>query len=286
MPSLERYVFSGHESFPCKSLWLKRGYDFVFGGNDFNSADAVVKLGVGKNMVASIRYWMKAFGLTESDRLNDLAGFIFSSEYGKDPFVEDLGTLWLLHFMLVSSKEASLYNLFYSSFQRERQSFERQQVVSFVRRCMIEDGKVKVFNENTVKKDVGVLLQNYVQPLKPQSMEDYSALLLDLDLIRTLDGKQFYFNMEGKRQLPEDILLYAIVKESNGERNVDYDMLQSIGLIFCLSDIELIHMLQTLQERYPSCLRYSDTAGVRQLQLLKAIEPMNVLRHYYDNEEI
>ncbi len=286
MPSLERYVFSGHESFPCKSLWLKKGYDFVFGGNDFNSADAVVKLGVGKNMVASIRYWMKAFGLTESDRLNDLGGFIFSSEYGKDPFVEDLGTLWLLHFMLVSSKEASLYNLFYSSFQRERQSFERQQVVSFVRRCMIEDGKVKVFNENTVKKDVGVLLQNYVQPLKPQSMEDYSALLLDLDLIRTLDGKQFYFNMEGKRQLPEDILLYAIVKESNGERNVDYDMLQSIGLIFCLSDIELIHMLQTLQERYPSCLRYSDTAGVRQLQLLKAIEPMNVLRHYYDNEEI
>ena len=41
MPSLERYVFSGHESFPCKSLWLKKGYDFVFGGNDFNSADAV-----------------------------------------------------------------------------------------------------------------------------------------------------------------------------------------------------------------------------------------------------
>ena len=23
------YKFSGHESFPCKSLWLKKGYDFV-----------------------------------------------------------------------------------------------------------------------------------------------------------------------------------------------------------------------------------------------------------------
>lgn len=286
MPSLERYVFSGHESFPCKSLWLKKGYDFVFEGNDFNSADAVVKLGVGKNMVASIRYWMRAFGLTETDRLNDLSGFIFSSDYGLDPFVEDLGTLWLLHFLLVSSKEATLYNIFYTSFQRERQTFDRQQLVSFVRRCMVEDGKLKLFNENTVKKDVGVLLQNYVQPLKPQSMEDYSSLLLDLDLIRTPDGKQFYFNMEGKRRLPEDILLYAIIKESNGERNVDYDKLQSIGLIFCLNDIELIHTLQKLQEQYPACLRYSDTAGVRQLQLLKAIEPMNVLRHYYDKKEI
>ena len=25
-----KYTFSGHESFPCKSLWLKKGYDFVF----------------------------------------------------------------------------------------------------------------------------------------------------------------------------------------------------------------------------------------------------------------
>lgn len=24
-----RYSFSGHESFHCKSLWLKKGYDFI-----------------------------------------------------------------------------------------------------------------------------------------------------------------------------------------------------------------------------------------------------------------
>lgn len=23
------FTFSGHESFPCRSLWLKKGYDFV-----------------------------------------------------------------------------------------------------------------------------------------------------------------------------------------------------------------------------------------------------------------
>ncbi len=27
------YKFSGHESFPCKSLWLKKGYDFVANKN-------------------------------------------------------------------------------------------------------------------------------------------------------------------------------------------------------------------------------------------------------------
>ena len=58
---VKKYTFSGHESFPCKSLWLKKGYDFVVAGNDFNSPEAVIGLGVGKNMVASIRFWLKAF---------------------------------------------------------------------------------------------------------------------------------------------------------------------------------------------------------------------------------
>ncbi len=31
------YTFSGHESFPCKTLWTKKGYDFVTAHKDFNS---------------------------------------------------------------------------------------------------------------------------------------------------------------------------------------------------------------------------------------------------------
>ena len=31
------YTFSGHESFPCKTLWLKKGYDFVKAEKDFNA---------------------------------------------------------------------------------------------------------------------------------------------------------------------------------------------------------------------------------------------------------
>lgn len=56
-----KYTFSGHESFPCKSLWLKKGFDFCQQGGSFSSPQAVVSLGVGKNMVTSINYWMKAF---------------------------------------------------------------------------------------------------------------------------------------------------------------------------------------------------------------------------------
>lgn len=57
----DNYKFSGHESFPCKSLWLKKGYDYDEDNGDFNDPLAVVNLGVGKNMVGAIRYWLKAW---------------------------------------------------------------------------------------------------------------------------------------------------------------------------------------------------------------------------------
>ena len=83
--NISKPIFSGHESFACKSHWLKRGYDFVNAGNNFNDDEAVVHLGVGKNMVASIRFWLKAFGLLQEDGLAPIAGYIFDDASGKDP---------------------------------------------------------------------------------------------------------------------------------------------------------------------------------------------------------
>ena len=283
---INKYTFSGHESFPCKALWLKKGYDFALENNDWNELYSIVKLGVGKNMVASIRYWMRAFGMLDDDGLTDIAHLIFDSNNGTDPFIEDLGTLWLLHYTLISTGEATLYRLFFTNFQRERLTFDREHVVAFVKRTMTEKGKLKSFNENTVKKDVGVLLQNYVLSHKTLSMEDYSVLMTDLDLIRLSgDEKQYSFNVEGKRQIPLEILLYAIVREKGDNDSVDYDMLQTIGRIFCLTDMELINMLIDIQELFPDVFRYSDTAGLRQVQFLHKLKPSEVLKHYYRNEE-
>lgn len=94
---MKKFTFSGHESFHCRHFWLKKGYDFVKTQNKFSEPDAVVELGVGKNMVYAIRYWMRAFGLLdEMDELTNFADFLFGDN-GKDPYLENIGTLWLLH---------------------------------------------------------------------------------------------------------------------------------------------------------------------------------------------
>ena len=64
-------------------------------------------------MVASIRFWLRAFGVTENDKKTKLGDYLFDESKGKDKYLEDIATLWLLHFNLVFSEEATLYKMFF-----------------------------------------------------------------------------------------------------------------------------------------------------------------------------
>ena len=285
---VKKYTFSGHESFPCKTLWLKKGYDFVVAGDDFNSPEAVIGLGVGKNMVASIRFWLRVFGVTENDKPTVLADYLFNDQNGKDKYLEDIATLWLLHFNLVFLEEATLYNMFFCGVQRERTHFEREQVLTYVKMRMVEANKMTLFNANTVKKDIGVLLQNYTLPRKAQSNEDFSTLLIDLDLIRqSSEGKGYYFNVNGKRKVTKEIFLYGLLKlkKQQGDNTISFDTIQErVGLVFCMQDFETIEMLKQLASDYSQYFAYSDVAGIRQIQFTKELDVKQVLDDYYGKD--
>lgn len=281
MTVTDNYKFSGHESFPCKSLWLKKGYDYDEDNGDFNDPLAVVKLGVGKNMVGAIRYWFKAFGLNRDSQTRWLADFMFG-EQGRDPYMEDAGTLWLLHYLLVSTGEATLYQWFFTDFQRKKKQFKRSDVVSYVKARMLDAGKLSQFNENTVAKDVGVLLQNYCAPRNAKNNEDYSSLLLDLNLLVSAGKDEYAFNEEGRSQLPPDIFFFTVLMEKGTDTSVTFeDTLRRIGLVYCMTELDIINCMKQIAEKYSDFVVYSDMAGVRQLLFTKDVEPAEILRRYY-----
>ena len=60
--------FSGHETFPFRYTWLKKGVDAVRENPTIFADDlATITLGVGKNMVRSIHHWCQVIELIESD---------------------------------------------------------------------------------------------------------------------------------------------------------------------------------------------------------------------------
>ncbi len=288
-PQYNDIHFSGHDSFPCRTLWLKKGYDFIANDGNFNADDAVVKLGVGKNMVSAIRHWYRVFGFNKGCEFEQVAKYILDSNDGKDKYLEDLGTLWLLHFLIIYYNYASLYNIVFAMFQKERKVFNKEHIISFVKRKLKEVGQENAFNANTVGRDINVLLQNYCLPKNPQFNEEFSNLFLDLDLIKqndkknTGDDNNYYFNIEGKRSVTDDIFLFAVMTaKEEGAQVIDYDDIQKIGLIFCMTDLEIISMLKRLSKKYPEHLAYSEHAGIRQLFINKEFDLQQILDNYYD----
>lgn len=278
---MPRYSFSGHESFFCKSLWLKKGFDYISSGGDFTSPTSVATLGVGKNMVASIRYWLRAFGLSENDIPSPFAEAVFDTERGFDPYLEDEGTLWLLHYFLLTKRVASLYHLTFLDFQREKREFDRNQLLAFVRRkCNVPEQK-NVFNENTVKKDIGVLLHNYVTPSELKSNEDFSAIFLDLGLINSIGADRYSFSDTEPSHIHPDILLYALLDYKGEDNTISLDGMQEVALIFGLSLTNLIELVREIVAQHPEDLSYTDNSGVKNLQFIHDIDAAAVLNHYY-----
>ena len=117
--------FSGHETFVFRYGWLKKGLDGFKDRSDIFSRDeAVVSLGVGKNMVRAIRHWCLATGLLVEE--DGRRGGLIPTEFGKflldevDPYLERDGSLWLLHWHLATNSRRA--TTWYWAFNVQRES--------------------------------------------------------------------------------------------------------------------------------------------------------------------
>lgn len=281
---MARPIFSGHESFACKSHWLKRGYDFVRGENNFNDEDAVVRLGVGKNMVASIKFWLKAIGLLKDAGLVALANHLFDDDNGKDPYLEDIGTLWLLHFLLIQTDYATIYKTTFVDYHRQRNIIEKSKLQNYIKHiCFDETGYKNLYNDNTVKRDIGVMLHNYCAKNGGNvNIEDSNSLFAPLNLICETEKNTYRFNYDTRSDVPSLIFLYALLVKFEGRNSISFEDIAELALIFCLTNNDVLDIINHLCDLYPSEIVFSDVAGIKELQFRATLNPTDVLDRYYE----
>lgn len=287
--------FSGHESFICKHFWLKKGYDFISNGGNFSDDSAVVDLGVGKNMVASISFWLKAFGIIDlSNNPTELGQYLFHSETGKDAFIESIGTVWLLQYSLVKTNKASLYSLFYNEFRRERHEFTKDQLSRFILKKGEENNKL---NPATINNDIAVFLRSYLvannQNVKTDVEDEFSNLLTDLEFltryhVENSDGRHTeWYRLQNniRPELPYQIVLYTILDNSSYSKSIPFRELlighNSPGAAFALNEDGLYQKIEEIKRNIKG-ITYTETAGVRELQIKGNLNKEEVLNGYYN----
>ena len=301
-PVEEKYRFSGHETFPFRYAWLPKGVkgiardEELFGHED----TAVVELGVGKNMVRAIRFWCEATGLFSSHNsrgsrrsLTHLGSALFGAR-GWDKYLEDIGTLWLLHWQLVSRPErASTWYLAFTKWST--QSFDSDDLVRWILSVVPSSNDL---SRNSLERDVEVFIRTYV-PRKANAnvpVEDtFDCPLVELGLIQEIreagSKKDSYRFIRGpKPLLPDEIFQYALLDfwllNGGKQKTFSFESLfsgpGSPGAAFKLSEDDFCERL----ERLPVWLgmTFDETAGLRQVLLkkdFKAEAAFTVLEKYY-----
>lgn len=280
-----KFTFSGHESFQCRHLWLKKGYDFVNKKKAFSNDDAVVELGVGKNMVSSIRFWMKSFNLlTNTDELTDFAHKILSDD-GYDPYMEDEGTLWLLHYQLVKKGYASTYSIVFNELRKERIEFTKDNFIFYIKRKS-ETEKFYQFNEKTLQEDFSVFSKMYLHSgAQSKDREDsFLGLLTDLNLVKCYNkGKEEFFIIENseRTEIPDEIILFAILDNENFDLSVSLNTIENgVGTIFAINKPGLQTKIESLSTKFPNMV-FNDQAGIKELQFREKPTAYSILDEYY-----
>jgi len=292
-----KYKFSGHQTFVLRFGWLEKGFAFISAGKQFSDPNAIVDLGVGKNMVDSIRYWCELAGIVENGNVTPFGWKLLDEENGWDPFLEDNASWWLLHWRLVANPVFLTAGTALFSALRKPE-FSKHDVVEAVLRMIPPEKKAPA--ENIIMRDVDCYIRSYCGirrfEKKKVKEESFECPLQDLNLIQPMiDGGMFRFSIGRKASLPPEIIGYAIC-EYMGRRNKQSTTIQELlykqcspGQVFMLDENALVEAVQELQEdrRWGTMFNFTESAGIAQVHCSVVPEEADqLLDSYYHRGEV
>jgi hypothetical protein len=281
-----RPVFSGHETFPLRQLWLRKAFDAAQDNangsrktSPFVSDDAIAQLGVGKNMVNAIRHWAMACRvIDDQDRPTELGKLLLGTQ-GLDRFCEHPATPWLVHWHLAGDghRSTTWYWLFNHISQ---QTFDAETILESLRDYAAER-KVRGA-ASTLKRDIECCLRSYVPRVGQESPEDVTDCVLgELGLLHAR-GKTYEFRRGRKPSLPDGMFGYALLdywsRHGKAATTLSFDRIAheygSPGRVFKLDENAVADRLANLPKLSRNRLLWTETAGMRQV-VYRAKEPLD-----------
>lgn len=303
----QEYRVSGHESFSCRYTWLPKAVRGLSANPNLFTRDeeAMVELGVGKNMVRSIRFWSQVCGVVGSPskgrgyEVTPFGQHLLGAD-GHDPFLEDIRTLWLIHWNL--STDASTPLLAWD-FLLNRWH-EPELVPSVVLKALHKEasrGDAKL-SEATIGQHWDTFLHTYVptRGRKGEVQEDnLDSPLTELGLIKKVgerpggrEGRAepvYEFRREDKPEITEGLFVYALNDFWNKRhRHEDTILLRDVahghgspGQIFKLPEDVIRHRIESLAGGDRELFSYSASANLEKVERRQNTPTLELLPAIY-----
>lgn len=292
------FKFSGHESFPFRYTWMHKAVQQLREDPAiFRRDDATLRLGVGKNMVRSIRHWALALGIAApSSRKGELEvtelGERLFGQNCWDPYLEDIGTLWLLHWQLAHRPHMS--STWFLVFNRwNQQYFMKDRLTEWLFQIAQSSPGTRA-TLATIKRDVDVFVRTYRPSDAPQSIpveDTFDCPLAELNLLDEVEAGLYTLMPSYRTSLPLGIFAYSALaywsERAPNQNTLTFESIHlapgSPGQVFRLVENDLAEKL----EKLPGWIgiHYDETAGRRVLIRRGTVaQPLQVLDWYYKRE--
>lgn len=287
--------FGAHQTFHLREGWLLKGLNAIQEDPKiFTSEKATTTLGVGKNMVESIEYWLKATKLvnkkTDGFELSSIAKLIKDN----DPYLECDGTIILCHYLLATnSEEATTWYWFFNKFAATE--FEADSLKVYLQ-SYVQSLTDKSNNQNTLEKDVTCLLRTYMEPIyldkeNPETLNP--SPFSKFGLITRTDKKLHKSKLKVSEVHPLVFiyLSYLFWKEELGSpKSMQLEEIaskdKSPGMILGFSLDDTLTMIETIERDYTDTyLQFSRTGGYMIITLAEK-EAKNAMKAYYQDSSL
>lgn len=296
--------FSGHETFACRYAWLPKAYralsadPSIFGQEE----RAMVELGVGKNMVRSIRFWVEVSGVgtpTEgrSLELTPFAHSVLGAD-GFDPYLEDRRTLWLLHWRIATYADDPAFAWRYMLNHWPHGEFTRSEAVAAFMRESERMGHRH--SEVTLAQHFDVFLHTYTRTRGSAAGEDsLDGPLVELALVQHVGDRKvgdvarrepvYSFRREQKPDISQGLFAYCVNDFWNqwhpGEATLTYrDVAMaecSVGQVFKLPEEDVRSRLEAFAHTASVPFRYQPSAVQGLLHRTSQADDVTLLGEVY-----
>ncbi|MBR2142527.1 DUF4007 family protein [Anaerovibrio sp.] len=287
--------FRSHETFFIRKGWLSKGmkyvknYDDVFVSKDPKPMD---RLGLGSNMVKSLRYWMQATGLTEepksgkrTQKFTDVGDIIFHN----DRYLEEQGTLALIQWQLARNKDLAT-SWFYFFYIFKMQEFTREDFVQGLKNYVLMENAGEAAADRSYQDDFNCIINTYLSRYKTSTRytspeNNISCPLGELGLVDVAnrERKLYKKTMLSSSLLPAWIALAIILLAHKDKKEIPIsDLLNgegSIGRAFNLDMTSLLDILRRMENR--ETIRIVRTAGLDVVRILTDKTALECIGQYY-----
>ena len=296
--SAKTFTFARHETFHLRDGWLYKGMEAVKSDPELlYSKVAHHDLGLGINMMRSMRYWLQATGLVElGPKVTGIRPPYQLSELGKviyeqDPYFEDIGTLWLIHIELVTSPRLATF--WYWAFNEfSQREFSEDRLVEGIKQYCL-DNEHSHIAESSIQKDARCFLRSYLPSVRPDTRalwdDRLDCPLASLDLLRrgTFPG-QYRFHVGRPHSLSTKIFEYQLFKfREVAQPDQEVVSLEDLrwasmgpGRVLGLDMATILEFVETLELK-GSSVRLVRTAGLNLVTLNASRKSSELLREYY-----